>query len=160
LAVAFAEYRQWPDNLAVQAKCLIYAGYIGHYAQDLCHPLHVTIHFDGWVTSDGTSPRTGIHAKVDGLIQKLNPDVESLVDGQEISPPESLMEAIRNEFQLSHMLVGRAYELERALSSAAGSWDPGPALTAFGGERAWEGVRFTAALYLAAWERSATLAAR
>ena len=64
LAVAFAEHRRWPDNPFIRAKCLMYAGFIAHYAQDLCQPLHVTMYYDGRPGPDGSLQPTGIHARV------------------------------------------------------------------------------------------------
>ena len=37
LAIGLAEYRRWPDNPAIQTKCLVYAGILAHYAQDAKH---------------------------------------------------------------------------------------------------------------------------
>ena len=157
LTVAFAEHRRWPGNALAQSKCLVYAGYVAHYAQDLCQPLHVTVHFDGWASPDGTSPRTGIHAKVDGLIQRSALDELNLAEGQEISPLEDLMVTIGNQLDLSHSLIGRVYELEEELPPVVGPWDPVPEVTEFAIERAREAVCFTTALYLTAWERSADI---
>jgi len=70
LAVALAEHRRWPDDPAVQAKALVYAGLLAHYAQDLCMPLHTTIHYDGRVQTGKSSPKTGIHAALDGLLEQ------------------------------------------------------------------------------------------
>ena len=42
LTIAFAEHRRWPDDPRVEQKCLVYAGMLAHYAEDLCQPLHVT----------------------------------------------------------------------------------------------------------------------
>ena len=157
LAVAFAEYRKWPDNPFIQSKCLVYAGFIAHYAQDLCQPLHVTIHFDGRVSPDGTSPRTGIHSQVDGLIQRLDLDPDVLAEGQKVSPLAELMPGILEELGRSRSLIDRVYELEEALPPAAGPWTPVSEVVDFAAERARKAVRFTAALYLTAWERSARI---
>ena len=43
LTVAFAEHRRWPNDPNIQTKCLVYAGLLAHYAQDLCQPLHTTM---------------------------------------------------------------------------------------------------------------------
>ena len=157
LAVAFAEHRTWPDNPSIQSKCLVYAGFIAHYAQDLCQPLHVTIHFDGRANPDGTSPRTGIHAKVDGLIQRLNFDPDALAAGQEILPFADLMPGILEELERSRSLIDRVYALEKALPPATGPWMSVPDVVDFATERAREAARFTAALFLTAWERSARI---
>ena len=71
LAVAFAEYRRWPEVAAVQHKCMVYAGWLAHYAQDMCQPLHLTIHHHGRLTAGGGSPRSSIHEKMDSLVERL-----------------------------------------------------------------------------------------
>ena len=71
LAVAFAEYRKWPDNPMIQNKCFLYAGFLAHYAQDMCQPLHLTVNFDGIKQPDGTRLHQGIHEKVDSAIELL-----------------------------------------------------------------------------------------
>jgi hypothetical protein len=74
LSVVFAEYRRAPRDKNVQAKCLVYAALLAHYAQDLCQPLHTTVDYDGRVKADGSSPHTGIHAKIDRLLGQLRTD--------------------------------------------------------------------------------------
>jgi hypothetical protein len=74
LTLALAEYRAFPNDPNVQARCLLYAGILSHYSADLCQPLHTTIHYDGRAKADGSSPHTGIHIKVDALIGKLRPE--------------------------------------------------------------------------------------
>jgi hypothetical protein len=71
LGVAFAEYREHPDDKVIQTKCLVYAAQLAHYAQDLCQPLHTTIDHDGRAKADGSSPHSGIHAKIDRMIGQL-----------------------------------------------------------------------------------------
>ena len=153
LAVAFAEHRKWPDNPHVQHKCLVYAGFLAHYAEDLCQPLHLTIHYNGRAKPDGSSPRSGIHQKVDALIHNLAFEPDGLARGQEIVPLKELMPGILREIEKGHALVDRVYELEDRLPSERGE-KPASEVVDFATERAREAVRFTAALYLTAWERS------
>src|SRR5437764_832460 len=61
-------------------------GILAHYAGDICMPLHTTVDYDGRVTADGRSPHSGIHAKVDSLIEKLPLRPEDLAAGQKIEP--------------------------------------------------------------------------
>ena len=56
LSLAFAEHRRWPDDPHIQAKCLVYAGLLSHYAADLCQPLHTPPS-----TSTGGPGRTARH---------------------------------------------------------------------------------------------------
>ncbi|MDP6040342.1 MAG: hypothetical protein QGG64_17450, partial [Candidatus Latescibacteria bacterium] len=90
LAVAFAEYRKWPGNPHIQSKCLIYAGFLAHYAADMCQPLHLTIHYDGRIQGEGEKLQKGIHQKVDGLVQFLELEPGNLSQDQDITPFENL----------------------------------------------------------------------
>ena len=155
LSVAFAEHRKWPENPFIQDKCLVYAGYLCHYAQDLCQPLHLTVHFDGRARPDGSSPRSGIHAKVDGLIQLLSPDPGDLAGATEVGPLEDLMAGVLGMVDASYALVDSVYGLEHLLP-VPGKTAPPPAaeVVLFATERARVAARFTTALFLTAWRRS------
>jgi hypothetical protein len=157
LTVAFAEHRRWPENPAIRSKSLVYAGFLAHYAQDMCMPLHVTVNHDGPANLDGTSPRTGIHAKVDGLIQRLAMKPQDLAKNQNIQAVPELMPAIFAELNQSRSLIDRVYELGNNLPAETGAWKPDSRVIDFATERGREATRFTAALYLTAWEKSATL---
>ena len=111
LAVAFAEYRKWPDNPMIQNKCFLYAGFLAHYAQDMCQPLHLTIHFDGIKQEDGTRLHRGIHEKVDSAIEILGLDPIKLTKAQQIEAVGDLMPAIIEQIKTGHSLVGNVYEL-------------------------------------------------
>ncbi len=150
LAMAFAEHRKWPDDQTIRSKCLVYAGLLAHYAEDMCQPLHLTIHFDGRARADGSSPKSGIHAKVDGLVQRLELDPRRLAKDQEVAAFDSLMPAILKEIERGRSLIDRVYELEEKLESGTA-----PEVRAFAWERARAATRFTASLYLTAWELSA-----
>ena len=163
LAVAFAEHRRWPDNPFIKNKCLVYAGFIAHYAQDMCQPLHLTIHHDGRVQPDGSKLGEGIHTKVDGIVQYLGMDSSDLAKGQKVEPLADLMPGILAQFWAGYALVDWVYELEEPLLSIEGiekkspSVEVGtatPEVVAFATERAREAVRFTASLYLTAWRLS------
>ena len=151
LAIAFKEHRKWPDNPIIQSKCLVYAGFVAHYAQDMCQPLHLTVHFDGRAKPDGSSPGTGIHENVDALVGRLKLKADDLAKDQEIMPVEELLPAIFQQIKAGHRLVDSVYDLEEDLKNYQ---EPTPALVDFTNERAREAVRWTAALYLTAWRMS------
>jgi len=155
LAIAFAEHRKWPENPFIRTKCLVYAGILSHYAGDICMPLHTTIDHDGRARPDGSSPRTGIHAKVDSLIEKLAMKPDELAKDQRIEPLPRLMPGIVKEIEASRALVDRTYALEMKLPPSQGPWTPDPEIRAFANERAREATRFIAALFLTAWRHSA-----
>ena len=155
LALAFAEHRVWPDNPHIQQKCLLYAGHLAHYSEDMCQPLHTTIHYNGRVNANGSSPRTGIHYKIDGIVETLEVSPTELAQGQKIEPLEDLWASIVEVLDESHALVDRVYELEDRLPAPRDKdWKRVPEVVDFATERMRESVRFTAALYLTAWKLS------
>lgn len=153
LAVAFAEYRRWPDNEDIRSKCLMYAGMLAHYAQDMGQPLHLTVHFDGRLDADGRSPRSGIHEKVDALLGKIDIDDEALLNDIHPQVLDDLMEAIRREIANGHALVDRVYDLEVRIPEANTAIADEETL-AFTRERMTSSAMFTASLFLTAWEMS------
>jgi len=155
LAVAFAEYRKWPENEAIQSKCLIYAGFLAHYSQDMCQPLHLTKHYNGWIGADGSVAQKGIHTKVDGLVDYFEMKPDDLAEGLEVTPLSDLMGDIFLEFQSGFKMVGKVYELgERIPKYEDKTWKPVPEVVEFATERTRASVRFTARLYLTAWHLS------
>ena len=151
LAFAFAEYRKWPDNPMIQYKCFLYAGFLAHYAQDMCQPLHLTIHFDGIRQEDGTRLHKGIHEKVDSAIERLGLDPMELTKAQHIEAVGDLMPAIIEQIKTGHSLVDDVYAIAEDWKNLK---EPTPALVDFTNDQAREAVRWTASLYLTAWKLS------
>jgi hypothetical protein len=161
LLLAFAEHRAWPKDERVRAKTLYIAGVLAHYAQDAAQPLHTTVHFDGRLRPDGSSPRSGIHARVDALPEKLRLTAKEVADAAGGKLPTlgpggvaaMIMEAIRE----SHAKVDLVYKLEKKLpdSEAAPPEKVDPEVRAFALERMGAGARLTAALWYSAWTASA-----
>ena len=157
LTMDFAEARQYPGNAYVQNKALVTAGILSHYSGDATMPLHVTNDFDGRVNNDGTSPKTGIHARVDSLLEKLNFTPEQLAQGQTIEPIADLWPAIEAQMRDSYGHVAQTYALESQLPLATGAAAPSPAVQSFALERGRAATRFTAQLFLTAWRDSAKI---
>ena len=157
LTMNFAEARRYPDNVSIRNKTLVTAGILSHYAGDAAMPLHVTNDFDGRVKPDGSSPKTGIHARVDSLIEKLNFTPQQLAQGQTIEPLPALWPAIEAQMRDSHSHVAQAYELESQLPLETGDDAPPPAVQSFALERGRAATRFTAQLFLTAWRDSAEI---
>ena len=157
LTVALAEHRANPDNPHVRTKCLVYAGILSHYAEDLCQPLHLTVHWDGRAKADGTSPRTGIHKRVDALLGKLRFDKAAVLKGVRPEAFDKLLPAVLAEIGRGHRLVDRVYEIEKHLPAMdkplAGNTPAGR----FAAERLTAAVRFTASLHATAWKDSRTI---
>jgi len=154
LSVAFAEHRAWPKDRNIQIKCLVYAGLLAHYAQDLCMPLHTTIHYDGRANPDKSSPRTGIHLKVDALLEKCNTPSEKIVKDLRVKRFEKLLAAVIAELKRSHALVDKVYQLEDKLPALEDPIPQGSELESFTRERLRAAAGFTASLYITAWENS------
>lgn len=154
LAVAFAEYRKWPDNPMIQNKCFLYAGFLAHYAQDMCQPLHLTINFDGIKQPDGTRLHQGIHEKVDSAIELLAFKPMDLAWEQRIEAVDDLMPAIIEQIKTGHSLVDNVYALAEDWKNLK---NPTPDLIEFTLVRARESVRWTASLYLTAWKLSESI---
>lgn len=140
LAFAFEEYRRFPDNPYIRFKALYIAGVLSHYSVDLCNPLHCTVHYDGRANPDGSSPHTGIHAKVDGLPEKMELTADDFALTEPVEPFEDLFKGIVEEIHASRELIDFIYEDEEA------------ALTReFAVERMNAAARFTARLFETAW---------
>ena len=158
LAIAFAEHRKWPNNVFIQNKCLVYAGFLAHYAQDMCQPLHLTIDYNGRRQPDGTVLHKGIHEKIDSLIEYLEMKPVDLAEAQEITPLDDLMGDISKSVERGHVLVDRVYDLADSLPNTFDKkWTPVPEVIEFARSRAREAVRQTASLYLTAWRISKTV---
>lgn len=149
LAVAFAEYRRWPADETVQAKALVYAGFLAHYAADASQPLHLTIHFDGRIEADGTVVGRGIHEKVDGLVQAIGFAPEELAAVTAINLVDPLLPGILAEFERSRGLLDLTYELAPDLEDHSRA-----EVQAFARERAAAATGFIASLFVTAWHLS------
>lgn len=153
LALAFAQHRRWPENTLVQAQCLLTAASLAHYAEDLCQPLHTTVHFDGRALEGGKSPHSGIHEKVDALPERLKLVPEELAKGLMPAAADSLMPAILAQLRASNTLVDSVYALEGELENLESV-----RVRAFAEERSRAAAALTAGLYLKAWAISGTIA--
>lgn len=153
LAALYALLRLRPEDPVLQTVSMHTAGFLAHYAQDLCQPLHTTVHHDGRARRDYSSPRIGMHRLLDGLLRHLPP---TTIEGP---PPsiESLMPAVLLELERSHRQVDLVYVLASDLEELSAQGEMSPDLTAFAHERYEQAVRFTAALILHAWKRSSTI---
>ena len=158
LTVAFAEHRKWPDNPYIQSKCLMYAGILAHYSEDMCQPLHLTVHFNGRKQEDGTVLHKGIHERVDALPETMKMDPNELAKGLKVVPIDSLMTEVIAQLNRGFLLVDSVYALaDRLPKYGQKDWKADEEVIAFANERVRESVRFTASLFVTAWKNSATL---
>ncbi len=157
LTVALAEFRRWPNDPAIHQKCLVYAGLLAHYAADLCQPLHVTIDWDGRAREDGSSPRTGIHIRVDALPNNLPTAPADLARELKVAPFKQVFQATLAEIERSRSHINRVYELEAQLPPPDSDEPLSDDVAEFTTERMKAAAEFTAALYLTAWQDSAKI---
>ncbi len=120
-------------------------------------PLHTTVHYDGRVAPGGRSPRSGIHDKVDALIQKLPVTPDEVAARVKPQAFEALWPAILAELDRSHALVDKTYDLEPVLPGRYEPLPENPRLREFARDRLEAAVGFIASLYLTAWRDSARL---
>jgi hypothetical protein len=168
LAAAFAEHRKWPEDEDIRNKCLLFAGYLGHFAQDACQPLHLTVDHHGRTQPDGSVVPGSIHARVDGMVQFLGRKPKELAAGQRIEPLENLFPSIVGQIGRGCALVDTLYNLHerfpglvkvpgKSYEDLDPTWQRDPSVVKFIDSRAREATRFTAALYLTAWHLSAQM---
>jgi hypothetical protein len=153
LRVAFYDLRQDPDNEAIRAKCLVFAGTLSHYTGDLSMPLHTTVNYDGKPGPDGKIQQKGIHAKIDAFPERNNFTPEELSRGltaKAIDDPWKHVVACITE---SHKHIDRCYELD----AAGAVTQPTPEARQFFLDRCRFGVQLTGDLWYSAWVSSAKL---
>jgi len=153
LAALFAQLRQRPDDRDLGIMAMYQAGIMAHYAQDLCQPLHTTLHHDGRARADGSSPGSGIHRQMDALLRAVS---VTRIDARSRAY-EDLFGAVLGELAASHARVDRVYELSADLEALQKGKPINPALDEFGRQRFERAVRFTANLLHTAWMLSETI---
>ena len=157
LATVFRQLRVDPDDNRLQGLALHYAGVLSHYSGDLCQPLHTTIHHNGRSRADGISSQTGLHDRVDRLLETLELENRPFDAGIRVAAYEDLFAGVLAELALSHSLVDRVYDLESAIELAYAPGDVPRELERFVEDRLLASVRFTANLIQTAWILSETV---
>jgi hypothetical protein len=153
LSCAFYDLRAEPDNPAVRAKCLVYAGALSHFTGDCVMPLHTTRNYDGRPGPDGQLVQKGIHAKIDAFPERNGLTAEEMARGLKARKIDDVWGHVLKTLHDSHKLVDRCYELDRA-----GAFDrPTAESRRFILERCRAGAQFTMDLWYSAWLRSATM---
>lgn len=156
LAAIFAQLRVRPDSPDLQAMAAHQAGFVAHYAQDLCQPLHTTVHHNGRAMEDGSSPHTGIHGRVDGLIHSI-PVHRETAERRRPQVLDPLFPAVLAALHESHSQVDRVYELTDKMAQLESGGEADPDLAEFANERFQLAVDFTADLIRTAWHLSASV---
>ena len=160
LMVAFREYRHairdHRNTEFVERNAIFYAGWIGHYVADAANPLHTTVNFNGWITSNpnGYTTEKTIHRKMEDIFVAAN--LKQLSFGEMVPDRARKLE---NPFQdylaylhQSHEYVPRVYEFEKAGGfDGAGS----PQSREFIERRMAAGAEMLRNLWYTAWINSA-----
>lgn len=157
LVFAFTEYRLRPRDRSVQAKVLYIAAVLSHYTADAAQPLHCTVHFDGRLKEDGTSPRSGIHVRMDALPAACGLSAREVAGGLEVKQPlEDVFTAAVEFVTESNALVDRVYELEGRLPPAeeSGQPDVDAEVREFALSCSRRAALFTARVWCTAWVKS------
>ncbi|HEY1860837.1 MAG TPA: hypothetical protein VGG61_10810, partial [Gemmataceae bacterium] len=150
LCCAFYDLRKDPDNPAIRAKCLVYAGVLAHFTGDAAMPLHTTRDYDGKKDSNGKVAQKGIHAKIDGFPEKNKFTTEEIAQGLKARSIEDVWVYVMKTIKESHAHIGRCYELDEA-----GAFDkPSDESRKFILERCRVGAQFTMDLWYTAWIHS------
>jgi hypothetical protein len=157
LVMAFAEYRKYPRDAAIQAKILYIAGTLSHYTADAVQPLHTTVHFDGRVGTDGKSPRSGIHNRMDALLENCGLKPEEVSSGLKVEAAQDVFSAVMTVIEASSRLVDKVYELEPKLPPAENKTPPAVEKNVrdFAFALARNGAALTATIWYSAWVNSA-----
>jgi hypothetical protein len=148
LAAIFAQLRHRPADPFLRSLAALQAGFLAHYAQDMCQPLHTSIHHDGRARADLSSPHSGLHRQVDDLIGRLDLGPVDESPRRALVP---LFEQIRLAFGESHSWVDRVYELEPAIRKQHEGGSASRELEDFVRQRRQRAVDLTADLVLTAW---------
>jgi len=157
LVLAFGEHRKFPQDEAIRDKALYVAGVLSHYSGDVAQPLHCTVHYDGRAAADGTSPRTGIHLKVDALPGRPEIAAADSVQRLQAEPIQDALAATVAAIRQSNGRVERVYRLEDRLPPVEGPLEgpPDPQVRGLVVECMEAGAVLTASLWHLAWVRSA-----
>jgi len=166
LTLAFAEYRRSPGDSAVQHKCLVYGGILAHYAADLAQPLHLTVSYDGRTSPGAPSPHTGIHDRMDALLQAARLQTRAIAS--EIKPVAfgDVFTSTVREITLNREEIDTVYALEADLPVVSRgqrvdpNWRPTERIHQLAMDRAREAAFVTASCWLTAWGHSAGIALR
>jgi hypothetical protein len=163
LALAFAEFRRSPEDSAIQHKCIVYGGILSHYAADLAQPLHLTVDYDGRTTPGAPSPRTGIHDRMDALLQAVRLQPREIAS--EIKPVAfgDVFTSTVREIILNRQEIDTVYALEADLpvvhrrEGIDPGWRPSERIHQLAMDRARAAAYMTASCWLTAWVRSRSL---
>ena len=153
LCCAFRDYRETPDDPAVRAKCIVYAGVLSHLTGDLAMPLHTTRDYDGRPAADGKVEQKGIHAKIDAFPERNGLTAEEMARGLQAVAVEDAWARVQQALADSHAQVDRCYELDKAGAFDKSTDEARKCIL----ERCRAGAQLTEDLWYSAWVQSAKM---
>jgi hypothetical protein len=106
------------DTKPVEAAILFYAGWLGHYVGDGSQPLHVTIHYNGWVGLNPNGYTTGhqIHHLFEGPFVAANihaPEVQAKMTTAKLIEGD-MFDAYVAYLRHTGTYVEKVYQFEKA----------------------------------------------
>jgi hypothetical protein len=150
LQLAFQAVRREPKSEEAWHRAVCYAGWLAHYCQDACMPLHTTVNYDGKPGPGGGQVQRGIHARLDGYPEKNGFTPDLLAENQSAEQVADVWTRINAALRGSFEKVGECYALD-----AAGGFSTRPEQARdFVLQRARLSAKLTADLWLTAWEKS------
>jgi hypothetical protein len=122
LKAAMRQYRALSatgqDTKPVEAAIIFYAGWLGHYVGDGSQPLHVSIHYNGWVSANPNGYTTGhtIHYQFEDAFVASNihaPDVLAKMTPAKLIQGD-MFDAYVAYLRHTATYVEKVYQLEKA----------------------------------------------
>jgi hypothetical protein len=106
------------DTKSVEAAILFYAGWLGHYVGDGSQPLHVTIHYNGWVGANPNGYTTAhqIHHQFEGPFVAANmhaPEVQAKMTPVKVIPGD-MFDAYIAYLRHTGTYTEKVYQFEKA----------------------------------------------
>ena len=153
----YRDPRNEAERGQIEQNIIYYAGVMGHYVADGSQPLHASIHYNGWSTSENPEnyTREPLHWRFEGEYVKAQikaDDFSSLVGvGRQVEDPFS---AIVKYLLESHRLAPEVYRMDKAAR-----WEPGnssPESKRFVAGRLAAGSQMLVNLWYTAWLGSAS----
>ena len=153
LCCAFRDYRETPNEPAVRAKCIVYAGILAHLTGDCAMPLHTTRDYDGRKGADGAFEQKGIHARIDAFPERNGLTAEEMSRGLKATPVENAWPRVLDALKEAHGQIDRSYELDKS-GAFEKSTDQGREFIV---GRCRAGAQLTEDLWYGAWQQSAKM---
>lgn len=118
-------FRQWrnaktpSDRESARANAVTYAGIMGHFVGDASQPMHMSIHYNGWLDTvpnpKGFTTKRGVHARYEAAY--VNAAIEDRIVKPKVQAPrrlDKLFETLKQYMNQAFLELEPIYELEKA----------------------------------------------